>query len=1216
MKHIRTFAAAALLYAGLCPHAWTQPAPAGASPWRDVAESAFAHTGQRRLPLKYRTLDLDVPGLQRVLAAAPKESQPDARSQAIRLALPLPNGRFGEFRVVESPIMQDELAAKFPQIRTYLAWGVSDPTATARMDLTPKGFRAQVLSADGTVFIDPYQNDDTSHYISYDKRDYLNPGNSFQCAVDDKPSIVPHGSASPGPAAALASGDTRRTYRLAVSASSSYTIALGGTVADAMAGIVSTVNRITGLYEREFSLRLVLVNNNDLLVFPDPAADPFVTPYSLLDTNQHLTDRIIGNANYDLGHVFLKGGGGVATLGVLCSRTSKARGKSGISTPYGDAFDINHLAHEMGHQFGAHHSFNGGLDSCGSSYVAQSAYETGSGSTIMAYPGNCDAEDLQPSSDDYYHRISLDESFARFAAIDADPDLASCGTRTSSGNTPAAFTIPARTPFLLAASGSDADGDTLTYAWEQFDLGDETFGGPLVDDGTRPLFRSFRPTTNPTRLFPSLRFILDNANVVPEQAPLPGTTALQYTGELLPTTSRTLNFRVTVRDNHAGAGGTNEAATALTVVGSAGPFAVTAPNTAVSWAAGSARTVSWNVAGTNTAPISTSNVAISLSLDGGQTWPVVLAANAPNSGSASVTVPAGTPASGQARVKVAAVGNVYFDISDTNFSITTAANSPPSLAVNAPVTLTRGGPAVAADVAVVSDAQTAAGSLAVALSQIPPDLTASVVNNAGTIRVTAQASCKLVQSQSSNTVYPILLTVTDAAGATAAAYVYVSQSENALPTLGTYASTALTRSASANVTPSAPPADANGNYVGISVSPTTLPGGGTVSVAANGTVGITTTAATTLGYHTLRVSATDTCGATEMRDISALVATAPPLLNLRSAAVTSGNQLIEPGECNSASVTLANEGVNTASAIASTLSTSTPGVTIAQATSPYATLLGNSSGANTTAFQISTAASLACFSTIDFTQTITYTGGGSPRTVTFSLPVGRVAGPNYQFTASSGGAITPTGTLVPNSAVDDAVVPVTVPFNFSVGSVAVSAGSTIQAGSNGNIQFVASGACRDPANTLLPAFGTTSKCALPWPADAPILFPYWDDLDLRGAGNGIFSEVTGMAPNRSWKLHWRGVLYDTSTAIDFAVFLHEGSNRFEFVYDNDADADGSEATIGWQAADHGTAYVLHSANTATVTPGLQLAGTLTPAICSVGPGVCNVDLIFRNGFEP
>jgi hypothetical protein len=323
----------------------------------------------------------------------------------------------------------------------------------------------------------------------------------------------------------------------------------------------------------------------------------------------------------------------------------------------------------MGHQYGGNHTFNGTTGSCGGNANSATAMEPGSGSTIMAYAGICGTDDLQPNSDDYFHAVSFDEIVAYTTTpgsagnLGASPSGNTAPTVTPSGTS---FTIPVRTPFALSATGTDADGDALTYTWEQYD------GGALrtlntLSKPTGALFRSFGPTTSPARTFPKMSSILANTtNASTGTCPaLPG--GLNCWSEFLPTVARTMNFRVSVRDNNPAAGGVNSANAVVTSSGTA-PFLVTAPNTAVSFPGGTSQTITWNVAGTNVTPISTANVNILLSTDGGTTFPTTLAANTSNDGSQSVTLP--VEESTQARVKVEAAGNIFFDVSDANFTIT------------------------------------------------------------------------------------------------------------------------------------------------------------------------------------------------------------------------------------------------------------------------------------------------------------------------------------------------------------------------------------------------------------------------------------------------------------------------------------------------------------------------------------------------------------------
>ena len=579
-----------------------------------------------------------------------KSAEPaDTRRAGTEIKIPMPDGTTARFSVVQAPIMAPELAAKFPEIRTYAGVGLDDPTATVRLDLTPAGFHSQILSPHGAVYVDPAYRGDTNYYVSYFKKDLVKGVDDFQCFSQDESA-----QAAPSPAAQpnkVQSGEMLRTFRLAMACTGEYTAYFGGTVSGAMSAIVTTVNRVDGIYETELAVRLVLVANNHLLVFTNADTDPYNNgDINLMPgQNQSTIDSIIGSANYDIGHVFSTGGGGVGRLYSVCSGSSKAQGMTGLTAPVGDGFYVDYVSHEMGHQFGALHTFNSTANGCGfRNRSDSSAYEPGSGSTIMSYAGLCSPDNLQIHSDPYFHAASLDQIQSFLVGT-------SCSVNTATGNSAPSvsagtnYTIPASIPFVLTASGSDPNGDPLTYCWEEMDLGPATaLTDP--DNGSSPLFRSFLPTNSPVRYFPSLSLVLANTSSVQE---------------IIPTTNRVMTFRVTARDNRSGGGGVADAEIQITVTNTGSPFAVTFPNTAVTLFG--ATNVAWNVAGTAVAPIKATNVDIYLSTDSGLTYPFLLKTNAPNTGTASVTLPQITTSN--ARIKIQGHNNIFYDVSDVDFSI-------------------------------------------------------------------------------------------------------------------------------------------------------------------------------------------------------------------------------------------------------------------------------------------------------------------------------------------------------------------------------------------------------------------------------------------------------------------------------------------------------------------------------------------------------------------
>ena len=644
-------------FINICALLLAGPALAEAAPdtdfWQDAGQDLQQHAMSETWirPDAFRAVNLQHSLLRPVLKRAPKESAQALAASGAIVSLPMPDGSAAKFRCVESPVMEPALAARFPEIKTYLGRGIDDPAATVRFDLTPAGFHAQVLSPHGAVYIEPYLRGNTNLHVAYYRRDYQPAAPDFECQVSGSATAT----ASSGPVAKAAlSGGTLQTYRLACAATAEYTAYFGGTVPAGLAAIVTAINRVTGVYESELGIRLVLVAQNDQIIYTNTANEPYSNgnAYSLLSQNQANLDAVIGTANYDIGHVFSTAGGGLAAVGVAGVAGLKAEGETGCYPPVGDAFYIDYVAHEMGHEFGATHSFNSSANACGyGNRSSATAYEPGSGSTIMSYAGICSTDNLQRNSSPYFHSASLEQILAYITT--GSGSLASSANAT--GNAPPTvdagpnFTIPMGTPFTLTATGSDPAGNPLTYCWEERDLGPSiTLRAP--DNGSSPLFRSFDPTNSPERTFPQWSDILN------------GTTT---PGEMLPTTSRTLSFRVTARDNLPTGGAVATADMQVTVATNAGPFAVTAPAAGATWSGG--QTVTWNVAGTTNAPVNASSVTILLSTNGGLTFPIVLAANVPNTGASVVPLP--PLSSSAARIKVQADGNIFFAVSAGNSTI-------------------------------------------------------------------------------------------------------------------------------------------------------------------------------------------------------------------------------------------------------------------------------------------------------------------------------------------------------------------------------------------------------------------------------------------------------------------------------------------------------------------------------------------------------------------
>lgn len=608
--------------------------------------------------LEYHVFALDFAGIKNALSTA--VSRESGLPSDLILAFPNPNGELEYFRVYEASIMHKELADRYPDIKSYIGIGLDDKTAMIRFSTTIFGFHGMTFSGKlGTSYIDPYTTD-LNYYIVYAKKNTMTT-NTFECLVESSPEPQQEVFFSPrNNTQALANNGIFRTYRLAMACTTEYAAfhvnaagLNGGTESQKKAAVLAAMNvtmtRVNGIYERDMALTMQLVPNNDNVIFITSDNFSNNNAEQLIIQSQTVIDGFIGSANYDIGHTVSTGGGGLAQMYSPCS-PNKARGVTGTNQPVGDPFDVDYVAHEMGHQWGANHTFN---NFCSGNRNNSTAVEPGSGSTIMGYAGIC-PPNVQGNSDAHFHAVSLAEmdNFVN--------GQGSCSVNTSTNNMAPVitsipnYTIPYGTAFVLRGNATDIDSSTLTYCWEQTNPQVST-QPPLSTNTTGPNFRSYPPSDSPNRYMPRIQNILAG-NLTP-------------TWEVVPFVGRSMNFALTVRDNDGPFGGqTARANMTVTTSGTIGPFSVTSQNTSTAWTTYTTQTITWDVAGTTNAPVNTSHVNIRLSIDGGMTYPILLAENTPNDGSEQITVPGVNTNS--ARVMVEAVNNIYFSINAAPISIT------------------------------------------------------------------------------------------------------------------------------------------------------------------------------------------------------------------------------------------------------------------------------------------------------------------------------------------------------------------------------------------------------------------------------------------------------------------------------------------------------------------------------------------------------------------
>ncbi len=623
------------------------------SAWK-LFENNKTVTAQRIRKTPYsadqKLLEFNAVQFKQSLANVPQKSSGHA---GIVVQLPNINGELEKFQVWESSNFEPTLQAQFPEIRAYVGKGITDPFAVLNFSLSPRGIQTMIFRANtGTEFIEPYTKD-SSVYVIFDSKTRIKGRLPFNCSTEDL--VVNQSLSNKLVNTTLSSAQSYKTMRLALSCTGEYGQYFGGTVSGALAAMNATMTRCNGVFEKDLAVKLLIIANDDLVIYTDPTTDPYSDAANMGNWNAELQANltsVITDANYDIGHLFgaSGGGGNAGCIGCVCVSGTKGSGITSPAddVPEGDTFDIDYVAHEMGHQMGGNHTFTHTTEN------NTVNVEPGSATTIMGYAGiGGGGTDIQMHSDDYYHYKSI-------VQIQTNLGTKTCPVSTSLAVTNpkpvvsvsgAAYTIPVGTAFKLTGTGTGTAGEVLTYCWEQNNDattvgGTSTFPSPTKTDG--PNFRSLPPSSSPVRYMPQFSDVLAG-NLV-------------NTWETVSTVARSLAFAFTVRDNVLGGGQTNSAATTVTVVDAGGAFAITSPNTAnVSWNTGSTQTITWSVAGTTGSGINTANVNILLSLDGGLTFPTVLAASTANDGSESITVP--NTASQKCRILIEAVGNIFYAVS-------------------------------------------------------------------------------------------------------------------------------------------------------------------------------------------------------------------------------------------------------------------------------------------------------------------------------------------------------------------------------------------------------------------------------------------------------------------------------------------------------------------------------------------------------------------------
>ena len=657
--------------------------------------------------------------------ALEKEGELSAKKQPLLLYFPNEENALEPFSLSSVSLFSSEAAKQYPQIKAYRGISTTRPGVSIRITISPQGISGTMRTPSGMLFLQPKKEDQGKH-IYYQRKDALDQTDVLPFCTTDLEKIAPkrENSSTTQKATSITTG-ALKTYRFAVAGTAEYTAFWGdnddtnGTnQEDALAAVANTVNRMNEVLEVDLGVRLELVTAASLL-YTDTTTDPFTGNFN--DEIQETLTAEVGEANYDIGHLFHRGSanGDAGSVGNVCQNGQK--GSAFSSHPFtatngsggnflSDYFDIDYVIHEVGHQFGALHTFAHNTEG----YDVNS--EPGSGSTIMSYAGIVNGQDMQRHSDPYFHYHSIQNIKDYLAGYSCQSTLATTNQipQVEAGQN---YTIPKGTAYTLTAVATDTD--SLTYCWEQLDSGvvrSEDFGPNLLTGSTN---RSLLPTTSSKRTIPRMMSVL--AGNLTETNPTIGSG-----WETVSLVERDLRWGITVRDrdqaNPSGVGFSAQDSMTITVEGDAGPFVVRSQDqSSVQWLSGSNERIVWDVANTNQAPINTTSVSVYLSLDGGVTFPHVLANSIPNNGSAFIVVPGNTSTT-QARIKIQADNNIYFAVNSTNFSIQ---DRPFALPFTVPEKIVCGQASVTYNFS-LQQYDGASGPVSISVSGLPSGVTASL----------------------------------------------------------------------------------------------------------------------------------------------------------------------------------------------------------------------------------------------------------------------------------------------------------------------------------------------------------------------------------------------------------------------------------------------------------------------------------------------------------